>query len=172
MENFVRYWNKANRLELIAERVGFALWQIQELEGATAQYFVLVAQATKGMGLSSGMALFEKAQKKTFGVTVRRLIKEQLLDAELETRLAALLSERNWLVHRSRADSRSAVHHDSEMRRVVRRIDSMADESLSLLKKIGELIEEHAKGAGVSTEYIEEKAEELLSQWRSVGEHK
>ena len=36
---------RAVRLAEITQGVGFALWQLQELEGSTALYFVLVAQA-------------------------------------------------------------------------------------------------------------------------------
>jgi hypothetical protein len=61
---------KANRLTEITQRIGFCLWQIQELEGVSAQYFVLLAQAKKGMGLTAGNALSEKAKKKTFGEPV------------------------------------------------------------------------------------------------------
>ena len=39
---------KAERLAAITQKVGFTLWQLQELEGATAVYFVLVAQARRG----------------------------------------------------------------------------------------------------------------------------
>jgi hypothetical protein len=41
---------KANLFNDITQRIGFALWQIQERERFSAQYFVLLAQAKKGMG--------------------------------------------------------------------------------------------------------------------------
>lgn len=91
---------RANRLAEISQRVGFAVWQLQELESASAQCFVLLAQATKGMGLEAGNNLLEKASKKTFGNTVRRMTKANLLSATLGTRFLNLLAERNWLVHR------------------------------------------------------------------------
>ena len=45
---------KEKRLDKITRGIGFALWQIQELEGVTAEYFVLLAQAKKEMGLDAG----------------------------------------------------------------------------------------------------------------------
>ena len=45
---------EAERLKIITQRIGFALWQIQELEGVSAQYFVIVTQAKKGMGEAAG----------------------------------------------------------------------------------------------------------------------
>ena len=167
MEELRQQIEKADRLAAITQRIGFALWQIQELEGVTAQYFVLVVQAKKGMGLAPGNALDEKAKKKTFGATIHQVSKAGLFSSELESRFTNLLSERNWLVHRSRADSRSAIHSALEMQRLVVRIDKMAEEALSLLRKIGTLSEAHVKKHGVTEEYIDEKAKELLEQWHA-----
>lgn len=54
--------------------------------------------------------LFDKAQSKTFGATIQQLAKAALLSPVLAARFAALLTERNWLVYRSCADSRGAIH--------------------------------------------------------------
>ena len=167
MEELRQQIEKADRLAAITKRIGFALWQIQELESVTAQYFVLVVQAKKGMELAAGNALDEKAKKKTFGATIHQVSKAGLLSSELESRFTNLLSERNWLVHRSRADSRSAIHSALEMQRLVVRIDKMAEESLSLLREIGTLSEAHVKKHGVTEEYIDKKAKELLDQWHA-----
>ena len=50
MNEFIQEMQKANLFNDITQRIGFALWQIQELESFSAQYFVLLAQAKKGMG--------------------------------------------------------------------------------------------------------------------------
>jgi len=160
-------FKKAERLAAITQKVGFALWQIQELEGVSAQYFVLVVQAKKGMGLDAGNALEEKAKGKTFGATIKQITKAGLLTSNLESRFINLLSERNWLVHKSKADSRNAIHSDQEMQKLLVRLDEMADESLSLLREIGRLVEAHVKKHGVPEEYIKEHAKKLLEQWHS-----
>ena len=165
MEELRQQLEKADRLAAITQRIGFALWQIQELEGVTAQYFVLVVQAKKGMGLAAGNTLDKKAKEKTFGATIHQVSKAGLLSSEIEGRFTNLLSERNWLVHRSRADSRGAIHSALEMQRLVVRIDKMAEESLSLLREIGALSEAHVKKYGVTKEYIDKKAKELQEQW-------
>jgi len=157
----------ANRLSAVTQSVGFALWQLQELEGASAQYFVLLAQAEKGMGIIAGEALIEKAQNKTFGATIHQIAKAGLLSPELETRFTNLLSERNWLVHSSRSTSRSAVHNDTSLKAVVNRVTAISDESLALLKEIGILVERFVKQHGVTRKYIDENANELLEQWHA-----
>jgi len=97
----------ADRLNAVTQRVGFALWQLQELEGTSAQYCVLVVHATPGMGLMAGQALVDKAQSKTFGSTITQLTKAKQLPREVEKRFQALLVERNWLVHSSQSSSRT-----------------------------------------------------------------
>lgn len=159
---------KAERLAIITQKVGFALWQIQELEGVSAQYFVLVVQAKKGMGMEAGNALEEKAKKKTFGATIHQMTKTGLLNSKLEIRFTNLLLERNWLVHKSRSDSRSAIHSNQEMQKLLARLNKMADESLSILREIGTLVKSHVKKHGVPEEYIKGQAKKLLEQWHSA----
>ena len=161
---------EAERLKIITQRIGFALWQIQELEGVSAQYFVIVTQAKKGMGEAAGNAFVEKAKKKTFGNTIHNITKQGLLSIELKDRFFDLLSERNWLVHSSRADSRNAIHSDSAMNRLISRIDNMANESLSILKEIGTLTISFVEKHGIAKRDINKKAEELLKQWHESEE--
>ena len=158
---------KANRLAAITQRIGFVLWQIQELEGVAAQYFVLLAQAKKGMGRAAGNALVDKAQNKTFGGTIHQMVNAGLLSSELELRFSNLLSERNWLVHKSRRTSRNAIHSDSAAQKLLLHIDSMADESNALLKELGVLTERYVKDQGVLKQQIETTANQLLEQWHT-----
>jgi hypothetical protein len=166
MKNLVKEVGKAERLAEVTQQVGFTLWQLQELEGVTAQYFVLVAQATKGMGIEAGNTLEAKAKKRTFGATFNECKKAGLLSKELQVRFENLLSERNWLVHSSRADSRSAIHSDLAMQRLLARLNKIAEDSRSLLKVIGVLSEAHVKEHGVTKEYIDKKSRELLNEWQ------
>lgn len=166
MDSIENQLRKADRLSTITQSVGFALWQIQELESCSAQYFVLLAQAQKGMGLAEGDALIEKAQAKTFGSTIRQIVKARLMDSEIETRFTALLAERNWLVHRSRLDSRNAVHDDNAMSLLIARLDALANEATALLKEVGARIETFVRQHGVSAEYIDSMSKQILEQWQ------
>jgi hypothetical protein len=105
MTSFHEELQKADRLDLIARKVGFALWQLQELEGSAAQYLVLVAKAKPGIGLAAGQALVEEAQSRTFGRTISDLLKTGRLAQAVEVRFETVLVERNWLVHQSRSTS-------------------------------------------------------------------
>lgn len=145
---------KADRLEKIAERIGFALWQLQELEGAAAQYYVLIEKALPGMGIEAGQELIDEALSKTFGKTVNRLLKSGQVPSEAMNRFQALLQERNWLVHNSRATSRSAVHEDVVCVQLIERINAIAGESLALIKQISKLAEYFILSKGFSQQDI------------------
>ena len=149
MDPLAAHFDKAQRLSEITQRVGFTLWQLQELEGVATTYFVLLAEAKRGMGTDAGEILVAKAQGRTFGVTIRQLKTAGLLTAELEQRFRKLLSERNWLVHSSRADSRAAVHSNSEFGALLFRLDRIAEEALALLREIGGLTKRHVISHGV-----------------------
>jgi len=158
----------ADRLTAITQRIGFAIWQIQELEGVAAQYFVLAAQATRGMGTEAGNLLLEKARKRTFGATIRDMAKASILSTELEARFTRLLAERNWLVHKSRSESRGAIDSDAAAQRLLSRLTSMADEATQLLREIGALAERHVRRHGISEEQITEAASRMLAEWHAV----
>lgn len=167
MESSSQQSRKAIRLAEITQRIGFALWQIQELEGVSAQYFVLLTQVKNGMEIAAGDALVEKAQSKTFGATIHQITKAGLLVPDLEARFNDLLTERNWLVHNSRRTNRNAIHSDIAAEKLLQRLDSMADAATSLLQEISALVERHVEKHGVIEKDIEEAANQLLGQWHA-----
>lgn len=154
-----------HRLSAITQKIGFVLWQLQVLEGASAQYFVLLVQAEKGMGLVAANALIEKAKHKTFGATIHQMTKAGLLSSELNTRFTYLLTERNWLVHKSRASSRSAIHSDVSMNKLLSKLDAIADESLALIKEVAVLVDHFVKSYGITEQQVNEKTNQLLEEW-------
>lgn len=168
MTSVAHQLEKAERLSAITQKVGFALWQIQVLEGVAAKYFVLLTQAQKGMGSSAANALIDKAKSKTFGSTIHQIGKAGLLSSVLEERFIALLEERNWLVHRSREDSQNAIHCDKTAKILIGRLNAMADETTALLKEIGTLVEQFVRQHGVSAEHIDKVSKELLEQWSNA----
>jgi uncharacterized protein YutE (UPF0331/DUF86 family) len=109
MEDISQKLLRSDRLSEILQSVGFALWQLQELEDISAKYFVLLTQATQGMGIEAYKPLEDKANKKTFGSSIYEITKKGLISEELQERFSKLLAERNWLVHQSRRDSRNAI---------------------------------------------------------------
>lgn len=156
---------QADRLNQIAQKVGFAVWQIQELEGAAAQFYVLVALAQAGMGEEAGNALVDQAQSKTFGSTVNKLVKGNHLPDELKERFTIFLLERNWLVHNSKADSRNAIYHQSHFEKLITRLELIADEALALLSMLPALSEEFLISNGIDTGRLQNFASTKLKEW-------
>lgn len=158
---------RAERLDQIAQRVGFAVWQIQELEGVAAQYYVLVAIAELGMGVEAGLALVEQAQSKTFGSTVNKLVKGNHLPEVTKERFSNLLAERNWLVHNSRSSSRNAIHHQELFQELLVRLDAITTQALELLHALSTLSEQFVRSKGISAEQIQANANQTLRSWHA-----
>jgi hypothetical protein len=161
------YLKAAERLDAITQRVGFALWQLQELEGVAAQCFVLLAQATPGMGEAAAAPLLDAARSRTFGQTCRALANAELLTAELHSGLQGLLRERNWLVHESRITSRAAVHNDAAMQGLLRRVDAIPNAVDHLMPQLVALARVHVSRHGVSQEFVDCHTKLLLDRWYS-----
>ena len=160
-----KYFEKANRLAVITQQIGFVLSQIQELEHCSVQYLFLATQAKKGMGTKAANEHLNKLSGKPFGTTINRIKKAGLISADLEHRFDALRSERNWLVHESRGQTSNAIHSDPVAEKFICRLEAIANESLALLHEIGTLAEQHVKKFGISQEKIDEETKRLLEQW-------
>lgn len=156
----------ADRLDRITQAVGFTLWQIQELEGVVATYLVLVTKARPGMSEAEARQQLLDAKAKTLGNTIRLCVEAGLFES-LQGRFKALLNERNWLVHRSRADSRAAVHGDVSMSALLARLEAIADAATELLHEVSALAEEFTHVRGDNAAEINRKAQQILEQWRA-----
>lgn len=158
---------KAGRLEAITKHLGFTLWQLQALEDATAQHYVLVALSTRGMGIEAGKELDESVKGNTFGKTIHALRKAEKMPENLEQRFLALLKERNWLVHSSRATNRAAVHNDKACDALLKQLESLAEEARLLLHEVGCASERFVQQHGVSKTEVERLTQEVLKSWHS-----
>lgn len=167
LEELIKQYDASERLQFVAVRIGLALWYSQDLEVLSAKCFAVMTKPTKGVGVGATQALLREAQSKPFGSLIDRMAKAGFLAPSLKSRFDALREERNWLVHRSHEDSRSAVHTDQAMRKLVVRLDAMVEEALALLKELEKLTMAHMVKAGVSRERIMEIAEKQLAAWRS-----
>lgn len=157
---------RAERLESLTQAVGFALWQLQILEGSTAQYYVLVELAEPMMGEDKGNVLVEKAQRNTFGASISQLGRAKRLPDPILTRFKVLLKERNWLVHGSRSGSQIALTDETAFVELHSRLELITKEAGSLLKQISALSETFVVGKGISVEIIATKTAEILAQWQ------
>jgi hypothetical protein len=167
MSDFETQLRKSDRLDAITKHLGFALWQLQALEDATAQHYVLVALATRGMGIEAGKKLDDSVKGNTFGRTIRALRGVGKLPAAIEQRFLALLKERNWLVHSSRATNRDAVLDDEACKSLLVRLEVLAEEARLLLREVGSASQEFVLNNGVPKAEIDRLTQEILRSWHS-----
>lgn len=167
MTNLQTQSENAGRLDAITKHIGFTLWQLQALEDATAQHYVLVALATRGMGIEAGKKLDESVKGNTFGKTIHALRKAGKMPEATEQRFLDLLKERNWLVHSSRATNRQAVYDDKACQSLLDRLEALAEESRLLLHEVGSASEKFVMGHGVSKQEVERLTHEVLNSWHS-----
>lgn len=161
----VNHLVKADRLAAITQRIGFALWQLQELEWATTNYLVVRLRAKRGIGEEAGGTLLKSVGKRPFGSLLKELSDAGVLEPELAQKLQAVLKDRNWLVHRSRRENRAVLTSDEQCATLIAKLESISAEALSMLKQVGQLLERYVLESGVSKEFIDQESERLLVQW-------
>jgi uncharacterized protein YutE (UPF0331/DUF86 family) len=156
---------KAERLAALLQKVGFAVWQLAEVEDLVANYVVLRLQATQGMGEEAARPLFETAGKKTFGQLLKKLRDAGVLDQELVGDLERLVDERNWVVHRAKRENRGVLDNPSGYAALQRRLDALADDALQMQKRLAGDVESYVRTAGVPAEVIDAEAARLQRAW-------
>jgi hypothetical protein len=148
-------------------KVGFALWQIQELETTIAHYLVLVYKLEPGVAREEAESVLERTRKKSLGQLIAQLKSQDPISNQLVERLDNFVEHRNWLAHRSRSNSRSQVYQPGRSQELFSRLDWIAAEALTLMKLLLEELLVHLESHGVSREEIDRRAAETMRQWQN-----
>ena len=99
---------RADRLGALMQAVGFAVWQLQELETTVAGYITVRLRETRGVGIERGGEIAAKVESRPLGPLIKELVAAGVTSDKVGAELAILLEERNWLVHRARRETRRA----------------------------------------------------------------
>lgn len=169
MESFAERIARAQLQGELLARVGYAFWQLAECEDAVATYLVTRLKATKGMGQSAGEALMEDARRRTFGSLVSELREAGALESSTQDRLDKLVSERNWLAHRAKRESRGVIFDDVAYRSLSLRLESISDEASSVPKLVGDQMLEYVSSKRVDMSAAEREAARIASSWGYFG---
>lgn len=156
---------QATRLAALMQSVGFAVWQLQELETTAITFAVIRLRATRGMGEVAGRALLEKGERRTLGHVLQELRAQGLIAGPVDDDLRDVLNQRNWLVHRARRETRGVLTDDSRLSDLLVHLDTLADRAVSLQKMLAHEIETYVFSSGVDRETVEREAEEVARQW-------
>jgi hypothetical protein len=156
---------RARHLFELMNKVGFAVWQIQELEATLATYLVLRVKATRGIGAVRGNELMKKAEALTLGALIRELSKAGVLEDKLANELNDVLKERNWLVHRARREKRGVLADPDALDHLTAQLDSLSDRALQLHKRLAKSLEGYVVQSGVDPTAIDREADKLARLW-------
>lgn len=167
MEDLDLKLERADRLDEIARRVGVTLWQIQILEDVSAQCLVLVTKVQKGMGEEAGNVHLDKARNRTFGTNVSMMIDAGILASDVKPLLSWVVSERNWLVHRSRHENESAVYSDDLTYGLLVRLNTLNENIKHLMGVVLDIVKKFAEEHKISQEAVDNLFQEKVQNIRS-----
>jgi hypothetical protein len=157
--------NREERLAVLMQSVGFALWQMQEVETTLATYLVLRVYAYPGIGVAGGDALLKQAEGRTLGSLLTELAKLGIITDPLLSDLREMLKQRNWLVHRARRETRGILADVEQFEKILRQLESLADRALQLLKSLAIEVESYVLTSGVERASIDVEADRLARNW-------
>jgi hypothetical protein len=147
------------------EHVGFATWQLQELETTAAAYLTVRILAYRGIGIARGKVMLKEAESRTFGSLLTKLAKSGVIEKTLALKLGEILEERNWLVHRVRRENRAVLANAQQYDSLIERLEALADRSMELLNLLATDMERYVLHAGVDRTVIDAEADRLARSW-------
>jgi len=141
-----------------------ALWHTQALEATLVTYLALAFKLKPQDAGAETSALLEGAGARIFSQLIRDLRRHTSVSPDLETKLAELLKERNWLVHRS-LHQYTDLSSPSAAKELVSRLEAIAGQARSLNEEISRLLEERFTKRGMTKAELEEKVKEVKEEW-------
>ncbi len=160
---------RAEMLTMLMQSVGFAVWQLQELENSTATYLVVRVVATPGIGLQKGQELMQRTESRTLGSLAKELGKTGIIEDQLAEDLQTITEERNWLIHRARRETRGILANGEQLRQMLQKLEALADRALQLHKSLGADLERYVLKCGVDRAVIDAEAARLAQSWGLMG---
>ncbi|MEC7262447.1 MAG: hypothetical protein VXW38_01830 [Bacteroidota bacterium] len=103
--------------------LGESLCAVQILEDALSHSIVL--KKTEPDQKNEADDLLKKQRKYTLGMAINAIKKESLFPKPLEIELSNLLTERNWLIHKSITENKDDLKSDSYFNKLFNRIKAL-----------------------------------------------
>jgi len=156
-----------NKVFELYETLGYSLWMIQSLELALSHYLVLAHKISSATAISQVQQIFEQTSKKTFGFLLNDLKKSNdFLSEIIIKKLADILENRNWLVHKVYAINQSDMFSKSKSDKLISKIRTIGDDAIELSKLISRKTDEVTTKKGFYTiEELDRKTQEILNSW-------
>ena len=153
-------------LDSFYRAIGAAVWHIQYFEDALVSFVVMKRHKRNPTPEREAYDRLERERKGTLGSIYGRAKDEGIIPKDMEVRFENFLYERNWLIHRSKAESSSDLYNDDLRMRMINRIISIQDESLKLKQFIFESMEAFVCVHGVDMASVYRVANEAIRKLR------
>lgn len=146
--------------------IGQAVWLIQNFEDAMS-HSIAVKLDLKDVPLGSltmedATEVLSKYRKLTLGQAVVRARANSVYGSDLLGKIANLLEERNWLVHRLIRERGSAMNNDTKRDALFARIKDIATTASDLQKALANDLEATLAARGANLEMILKDVERRL----------
>lgn len=141
--------------------IGESVCAVQHLEDALSHSIVIMRTSTLLRKVAD--KLLEKHRKFTFGKAIRIAKQENMFPESLQHELSELLTERNWLIHKSIAQSRYEWDMNISREKLMNRIKAITIKSLELQQLIEEDLIEFTESKGVDMSQVRHKMNEYYS---------
>lgn len=155
----------ALRLPTLMQAVGFAIWQLQELENTAASHIVVCLREARGVGKERGSEISAAVERLPLGKLITELSRSGALNDGVASALKTLLQERNWLVHRARRETRGVLSDEAGFTVLIARLDDISERTLLLIRRLGKDLEEYVVRSGVSRDVLDREADRLARSW-------
>lgn len=156
----------SSELHYLYSKIGEAIWHLQYVENTLASYILYKGIAKELNSLSESEAL--KQQKRLNKLPLGRLISEAkeraIFDEKTLIRIRSFNHERKWVVHNSIFESGHNLYTDAGRNYIFARLESFANEAISLHKHIGELTVNYAVSKGKNKKQIYETANQQIME--------
>lgn len=124
-----------DRLQEFYTAVGSAVWHLQFLEDVLVTYVTArLKLQDRGSGIV-GLKVLEEQRQRTLGALMHEAKSGGILVGRVEEAFE-VLTERNWLIHRSMHEVSDGLYNDSVREAAIDRVRTLADKSISLKKAL------------------------------------
>lgn len=145
-----------DELDYLFNRIGTAIWHLQNVEGAIVPFIIVkgIAKELNSLPKRRADELEAKYNKMTLGQLIGQLTNLALVEETLLKRLKTFNSERKWIVHNSVRESGDHLYTLSGRNNFFIRVEAFIEEAISLHHHIGDLLTDYVVSKGASIDQI------------------
>ena len=116
--------------------IGSAVWHLQFLEDVVVTYLTMRLRLSRPLTQEQAFAVLAAERQKTLGVLFNDAKAGGLVKGDLAKAFDALLTERNWLIHRAMLDCSDRLYTDEGVSTLLSRVRLLAQSAIDLKKRI------------------------------------